>query len=200
MTRETAPPLDTEFQRLKPELLAQAIEQSPFAIVVLDRDGQVQYCNQGFLTMSGFSRAEVVGIKPYPWNHDADTDATYRSLLTSQAGDDCWRGDVQSTRKDGTKYWERQVVSTLRDAAGRSTHLVVVKEDVSDRKLRRADYAQTRHLHERALASSSNGIMITRSSEDDHSIVYVNPAFERITGYSADEVMGMEGCWPKKPG
>ncbi len=193
MTRETAPPLDTEFQRLKPELLAQAIEQSPLAIVVLDRDGQVQYCNQGFLTMSGFSRAEVVGIKPYPWNHDADTDATYRSLLASQVGDDCWRGDVQSTRKDGTKYWERQVVSTLRDAAGRSTHLVVVKEDVSDRKLRRADYAQTRHLHERALASSSNGIMITRSSEDDHSIVYVNPAFERITGYSADEVMGMEG-------
>lgn len=193
MTPETASPLDPELLRLKPELLAQAIEQSPFGIVVLDRDGQVQYCNQGFLSMSGFSRAEVVGIKPHPWNQDADTDTIYRSLLASQAGDDRWKGDVQCTRKDGTAYWERQVVSTLRDAAGHPTHLVVVKEDVSDRKLRRADYAQTRHLHERALASSSNGIMITRSSEDDHSIVYVNPAFERITGYSAEEVIGMEG-------
>ena len=90
-------------------------------------------------------------------------------------------------------YWERQVVSTLRDADGKPTHLIVVKEDVSDRKVRRADYAQTRHLHEKALASSSNGIMITRSDADDHSIVYVNPAFERITGYSADEVIGLEG-------
>ncbi|MBK7280990.1 MAG: PAS domain-containing protein [Burkholderiales bacterium] len=27
--------------------------------------------------------------------------------------------------------------------------------------------------------------MITRSDADDHSIVYVNPAFERITGYRA---------------
>ena len=35
--------------------------------------------------------------------------------------------------------------------------------------------------------------MITRSDADDHSIVYVNPAFERITGYRAEEVIGLEG-------
>jgi PAS domain S-box-containing protein len=35
--------------------------------------------------------------------------------------------------------------------------------------------------------------MITRSDATDHSIVYVNPAFEKITGYSADEVIGREG-------
>jgi diguanylate cyclase (GGDEF)-like protein/PAS domain S-box-containing protein len=175
------------------ELLAQAIEQSPFGIVVMDLDGNVEYCNRGFLALSGFSAAEVIGVTPHPWNPDETTDAVYRSLLMSQHIGERWNGDVQSTRKDGSVYWERQVASTLRDAAGHHTHLVVVKEDVSDRKLRRADYAQTRHLHEKALASSSNGIMITRSDEDDHSIVYVNPAFERITGYSADEVIGMEG-------
>jgi diguanylate cyclase (GGDEF)-like protein/PAS domain S-box-containing protein len=174
-------------------LLAQAMDQSPFGIVVLGQDGHVEYCNEGFLTMSGFSSAEVIGVKPYPWHQDETTNAIYRSLLKSEHGDDRWNGDVQSTRKDGSVYWERQVVSALRDASGLRTHLVIVKEDVSDRKLRRADYAQTRHLHERALASSSNGVMITRSDADDHSIVYVNPAFERITGYGADEVMGLEG-------
>lgn len=186
MTLEPALPSESE-------LLAQAIEQSPFGIVIMGPDGRVQYCNRGFLAMSGFSQAEVMGVTPHPWDPQAATEATYRGLLTSEPPADRWKGDVQSTRKDGSVYWERQVASTLRDAAGRPTHLVVVKEDVSDRKLRRADYAQTRHLHERALASSSNGIMITRSDEDDHSIVYVNPAFERITGYSADEVLGMEG-------
>ncbi|MES2949472.1 MAG: EAL domain-containing protein [Pseudomonadota bacterium] len=175
------------------ELLAQAIEQSPFGIVVMDLAGQVEYCNQGFMAMSGFEHSDIIGVTPHPWNPTETNDAIYRSLLSSQHMGDRWNGDVQSRRKDGSIYWERQVVSTLRDAEGKHTHLIVVKEDISDRKLRRADYAQTRHLHEKALASSSNGIMITRSDDDDHSIVYVNPAFERITGYRADEVIGLEG-------
>ncbi len=45
----------------------------------------------------------------------------------------------------------------------------------------------------RALESSSNGVMITSSTQLDHPIVYVNPAFERITGYPPDEVIGQSG-------
>ncbi|MDX9707468.1 MAG: PAS domain S-box protein, partial [Azospira sp.] len=45
----------------------------------------------------------------------------------------------------------------------------------------------------RALESSSNGVMITSSTQLDHPIVYVNPAFERITGYTAAEVVGESG-------
>jgi len=179
--------------RSRIELLALAIEQSPFGIVVMDLAGHVEYCNPGFTTLSGFTLNDIIGTTPHPWNPAETTQAIYRSLLSSQQMGERWNGDVQARRKDGSIYWERQVVSTLRDADGKHTHLIVVKEDISDRKLRRADYAQTRHLHEQALASSSNGIMITRSDEDDHSIVYVNPAFERITGYSADEVIGLEG-------
>ena len=165
-------------------LLARAVEQSPFGIIVMDLEGQVVYSNTGSTALSA---------TPQLWQPDAATNTIYRNLLASPQADGCWRGDVQSTGKDGNVYWERQVASTLRNADGKATHLVIVKEDVSDRKLRRADYAQTRHLHEKALASSSNGIMITRSNADDHSIVYVNPAFERITGYSAEEVIGLEG-------
>jgi len=175
------------------EMLALAVEQSPFGIIVMDLEGRVEYCNQGFIAMSGFSQAEIIGVTPPPWNPAESTNATYRSLLSAHNQTGRWSGDVQSRRKDGSLYWERQVASTLRDADGKPTHLIVVKEDVSDRKVRRADYAQTRHLLEKALASSSNGIMITRSDADDHSIVYVNPAFERITGYRADEVIGLEG-------
>ncbi|MFV5214255.1 putative bifunctional diguanylate cyclase/phosphodiesterase [Azonexus caeni] len=45
----------------------------------------------------------------------------------------------------------------------------------------------------RALDSSLNGVMITSSTQLDHPIVYVNPAFEKITGYSASEVIGRSG-------
>jgi diguanylate cyclase (GGDEF)-like protein/PAS domain S-box-containing protein len=46
------------------------------------------------------------------------------------------------------------------------------------------------HLSQRAVEATSNGILITDHREDDHPIVYCNPAFERMTGYTRDEVLG----------
>ena len=48
-----------------------------------------------------------------------------------------------------------------------------------------------RRLLDRAVAASSNGIVITDPKRPDDPIVYVNPAFERISGYPVDEVLGL---------
>jgi PAS domain S-box-containing protein len=47
-----------------------------------------------------------------------------------------------------------------------------------------------RRLLDRAVAASSNGILITDPKVPDNPIVYVNPAFERISGYAVEEVLG----------
>ena len=43
---------------------------------------------------------------------------------------------------------------------------------------------------ERAVESTRTGVLITDPNRPDNPIVYANPAFERITGYSAEEVLG----------
>jgi PAS domain S-box-containing protein len=45
-------------------------------------------------------------------------------------------------------------------------------------------------LLERAVSASTNSISITDPSQPDSPLVYVNPAFERTTGYAAEEVVG----------
>ncbi len=45
-------------------------------------------------------------------------------------------------------------------------------------------------IRDRAIAASSNGIIITKADQPGRPIIYVNPAFERITGYPAAEVVG----------
>ncbi|NER24038.1 MAG: response regulator [Symploca sp. SIO1C2] len=45
-------------------------------------------------------------------------------------------------------------------------------------------------LLERAIAASSNGIVITDAKKPDNPVIYVNPGFEQITGYSKEEIMG----------
>jgi PAS domain S-box-containing protein len=49
---------------------------------------------------------------------------------------------------------------------------------------------EIRRLLGRAVAASSNGIVITDPRVPDNPIVFVNPAFEEISGYPADEVLG----------
>jgi diguanylate cyclase (GGDEF)-like protein/PAS domain S-box-containing protein len=46
------------------------------------------------------------------------------------------------------------------------------------------------YLMERALVATSNGIILTDATHPDNPIIYVNPAFEAITGYCASEVVG----------
>jgi len=70
--------------------------------------------------------------------------------------------------------------------AGGPPRAVVAHENVTKRK--RAE--EELRLRDRAIAASSNGIVITDPNRLDHPIIYVNLAFERMTGYAAEEVLG----------
>jgi len=175
------------------ELLALLVRQSPFSILITNALGELEYCNASFIRHSGFELAELAGHCVL-WNSgDARLDAEHMTAFIALQPGQHWHGEVLSSHKDGHHYWERQVVSPLCDEQGRVTHLIAVRQDITGRQDQLKDVEQALLLREQALVSSSNGIMITRSDESDHSIVYVNPAFERITGYRTEEVIGLEG-------
>ena len=46
------------------------------------------------------------------------------------------------------------------------------------------------HLFYQAVAASTDGVVIADASTADLPLIYVNPAFEKLTGYSASEVLG----------
>jgi diguanylate cyclase (GGDEF)-like protein/PAS domain S-box-containing protein len=54
----------------------------------------------------------------------------------------------------------------------------------------RKDVEHALLLRERAIESSANAIIISSALAPDYPIIYVNPAFERITGYHPSDVIG----------
>jgi diguanylate cyclase (GGDEF)-like protein/PAS domain S-box-containing protein len=175
--------------RTRLDLLSRAIDQSPFGVVITDAQGRIEYCNPSLTALTGYTREEVIGQLPSLWKSGETSTDTYRELWAAVNEGMRWQGDMRNRRKDGTVYWERQTISPIRDAEGRISRMIAIKEDTTQLH----EMAQALSIHEQALASSSNGIMISRATADDHSVMYVNPAFERITGYSAKEVIGREG-------
>jgi len=170
-------------------MLSQAIEQNPHAVVISDPEGRIIYCNPALTALTGHSLTEIEGLTPSIWKSGETPDDLYRDIWSRVKSGEPWQGAIRNRRKDGTLYWERQYISPLRNAAGQVTRLIAIKEDITH--LREIESALL--LREQALASTNNGVMISRADADDHSILYVNPAFERITGYAATEAVGRIG-------
>ena len=69
---------------------------------------------------------------------------------------------------------------------GRITGVHGIAKDITDKRRRDAEM----QLLLRSVEASSNGIVLANARQADMPIEYVNPAFERITGYARSEVLG----------
>jgi PAS domain S-box-containing protein len=58
---------------------------------------------------------------------------------------------------------------------------------------------QELRLRDRAIAATSDGIVITDAHQPDNPLIYCNPAFERITGYRRDEIIGRNSRFLQGP-
>jgi diguanylate cyclase (GGDEF)-like protein/PAS domain S-box-containing protein len=78
----------------------------------------------------------------------------------------------------------------IKDRLGRLGNSI--RQTLEKRRLEEENrlFTDTLRLRNRAIESSLNAIIITDARHPDHAIEYVNPAFERISGYAAREVIG----------
>ena len=114
--------------------LLRAVEQSPVSIVITDAAGAIQYVNPHFEQVTGYSASEAVGQNPRILKSGEMPDSVYRELWETITSGREWRGELLNRAKDGRLFWETASISAVRDAQGRITNFVGVKEDISERK------------------------------------------------------------------
>ena len=114
--------------------LSRVVEQSPAAIVITDKKGDIEYVNPRFCDMSGYGRDEVIGKNPRILKSGEMPPDGYKRLWETIASGGEWRGEFHNRRKNGELYWEFASISPIKDAEGNITHFLAVKEDVTDRK------------------------------------------------------------------
>ena len=111
-----------------------AVEQSPASVFIADLDQRIEYVNEIFVETSGYPKEEVLGKTTHmlrPANLDA---APYESMWESARRGERWQGELQTQRRDGSLFWERMLVSPLKDATGKVSSCVFIKEDITERE------------------------------------------------------------------
>ena len=114
--------------------LTQSVEQNPNPIVITDIEGKIEYVNSRFCKLSGFNSEEVMGMLPHIINPEKNQQNYIDTIWHALHNGDDWRGEYQNEKKNGVKYWELASISAIKNEAGKTTHYVYVKEDISRRK------------------------------------------------------------------
>jgi PAS domain S-box-containing protein len=126
----------TERRQAEAELerLSRAVEQSSESIVIANVDGTIEYVNQAFVDITGFTREEILGRMTDMLDEGVSPSAGRAALRAALAQGEAWKGELQTRRRDGSVFVEFAVVSPVRGADGRVTHFVAVKEDITEKK------------------------------------------------------------------
>jgi two-component system sensor histidine kinase/response regulator len=129
--------------------LSMAVEQTPESIVITDTDARIEYVNEAFVRASGYTRQELLGGNPRILQSHKTPPTTYQTMWTALTQGHSWKGEFVNRRKNGEEYVELALVSPIRQADGRITHYLAVKEDISQQKQVQAELEQYRfHLEE----------------------------------------------------
>lgn len=116
-------------------LLLSALEAAANAIVITDADAHIEWANPAFESLTGFDRREAVGRRPAELVKSGVHDkAFYEAMWQTILAGRVWRGEVVNRRRDGSLYDEELIIAPVPDEAGRITHFVGIKQDISERK------------------------------------------------------------------
>ena len=80
-----------------------------------DLKGRILYCNPPFISVSGFTKEELLGQPHNLIRHPDMPEEAYRDMWDTISKGNPWSAPVKNRRKDGTHYWVMANVTPLMD-------------------------------------------------------------------------------------
>ena len=157
-------------------------------VIEFGLDGTILTANANFLAVLGYALEEVRGRHHAMFMPPAERDspqylAFWESLRRGeyQAGEFCRAG------KGGREVWIQASYNPVLDPSGKPLKVVKFATDITAEKQRSQSFATLSLVAN----NTDNSVVI---ADPQGLIVYVNPGFSRLTGYTAEEAIG------RKPG
>jgi methyl-accepting chemotaxis protein len=166
------------------ELLGQvaAINRSS-AVIEFGLDGTILYANDNFLNSMGYAREEILGRHHSIFVDPAHREsAEYRLFWEKLRRGDFDAGQYKRVAKGGREVWIQASYNPVLDARGKPVRVIKFATDITDQKLKAADYEGQLHA-----VSKAQAVIEFRL---DGTIITANENFLKTMGYSLEEIRG----------
>ncbi|MEK6375087.1 MAG: EAL domain-containing protein [Acidobacteriota bacterium] len=163
------------------------IERMREGLAQVDNEGVLQFCNTRFCDMVGYSREEVIGLRPETLMAYPEDVALLQEKLKLRQRGISDRYEVRIRRKDGTVVWMEIGGAPVTDAEGNIIGSIGVHNDITERRLSEQALRDSEARY-RLMAENSTDL-ITRTSMRGM-FLYVSEASRRLLGYEPAELVG----------
>ena len=170
---------DAEIEKLS--LVARNTLSSVF---ILGVDRKIQWVNNAFTTITGFTSEEAIGKNPqdllYGKNPEAGIFTELRDRLDNGLA---YESERLNYTKSGKPIWIWLQIQPLYNVNGEVKQYFAVQTDITDKKLAQDELRKLSMVAKETI----NGVVIR---DEKQNIIWVNNAFSKLYGYELEEVIG----------
>ncbi len=169
---------EREFERLS--LVADNTDNS---VIITDKNGLIEYVNEGFTKMTGYSPSEVIGRKPGEMLQGPLTDKKTIAKLGEyiRAGIPIYE-EVLNYNKKRESYWVSLAINPVRDEHGEINKFISIQANITETKSKALDF------HQKMEALGRSNAIIELNKEGI--IIAANENYLTLLGYTKEEMVG----------
>ena len=132
------------------EQLKFALDQSAI-VAQTDQFGIIQFVNDKFCEISGYSREELIGQNHRIINSRIHSVEFFENMWKTISTGQVWHGEVCNRAKAGNLYWVNTTIVPFLDVDGKPYEYLAIRQDITDLKLA---HAQIEEQQAQLVASS----------------------------------------------
>jgi len=128
------------------ELLAMVASRANAIVMISDTDDIVEWVNEEFTKITGYSAEEIVGKHPYLLRGPGTDEVAVKRIQEQKRSGKPFHDELLNYTKDGKQIWLQMHVTPLINDAGETEYFVAIQEDITDSKRNSEELQKSREL------------------------------------------------------
>ena len=163
-------------------------QKSTNGIIITDHNGIIEWVNQSFVDITGFSEEEVIGHKPGSLLQGKDTDKESIKLFRNKLKTlKPFEIEIKNYKKNKEEFWAHMSITPMFDDAGKLINYMAIISDNTEKNHITAQLIQNENKYRELVETCSNFIY---KADAEGNFTYLNAFGIAKMGFEKEEIIG----------